>query len=157
MQNVFTASLRQTRPVNHLQTPSFHSCLVSFFFYTVFPINFFSCSHFSPLEINTSHCQTNCSAPNTNTLQLFLEACPLRATNNRLVCRISDELLTHVCGLQPHSKGPWPRVASKNRGILTPSCYLAFSMGRHIFAPCGDTMGGSLQNCPGPTLTTDYY
>lgn len=41
--------------------------------------------------------------PNTNILQLFLEEC-LCATNNHLVCRISDELLTHVCGLLSHSE-----------------------------------------------------
>lgn len=48
-----------------------------------------------------------------------------RATNNRLVCRISDELLTHVCGLLPQSRAVASRRFQESWDS-DPSCYLLF-------------------------------
>lgn len=76
------------------------------------------------------------SVPNTNTLQLFLEVC-LCATNNRLVCRISDELLTHICGLRSHSKTAASRWFPRIMGYW-PQVVISFSDGRHLHALMGE-------------------
>lgn len=79
---------------------------------------------------------------NTNTLKLLLEECP-SATNNRLVCRISDELLTHgwVYILPQRPQSP---VISKNWRILT-SYTVGFTLGRHLWA-LWDTIRDFLQS-----------
>lgn len=107
---------------------------------------------FSP-ETQTvkQHSTLQHSIPNTNTLQLFLEECP-RTTNNRLVCRISDELLTHDCGSQPLSQRPRPRVISKNRRIVTPSnCQHVF--GKTSSHPVGHNERFAT-NWPSPTTVS---
>lgn len=77
-------------------------------------------------------------------LQLFLEECPC-ATNNPLVCRISDELLTHVCGFTASLEGrglvSFPR-------IVTLHTISFFSLGRHLYS-LWDTMADSITdlNC----------
>lgn len=90
--------------------------------------------------------------PNTNICKLFLEECP-STTNNGLVCRISDELLTHGWGLQP----PWKATASCHFQELEDAnlayCWLLF--GKTSSGPVGHRKGFPTKRSK-LTLTADY-
>ena len=75
---------------------SLHCFLINYYPVLIFPLRNKLSDTVCYSTCNTqSQTQTHCSYSWRNA------PC---TTNNRVVCRISDDLLTHDCGLQPHSK-----------------------------------------------------
>lgn len=113
-----------------------------------------SCSHFSPQKQTIRHCMLQYvqhPIPNTHTHCSYSWRNAPCTTNNRVVCRISDELLTHDCGLQPHSK------AAVSRRFQEPwDCdplFLLACLWEDIFTP----RGTQLHICYKLTLTRDSH